>query len=156
VRGRADVLYPDVLADVLFRGGAEDFWHPASLTPEKTFLARVYVEHCAARPAELADALEAALPVVTQWAFHIQSAYNALLAQIAADEAADDEDEDEDGADERRFEREEARMGRVCVVAEMLRIALALDYGDDHGRRQMFALVRACHSLTLLLAGLHG
>jgi len=51
------------------------FWE--NLTPEKTFLARVFVDQCAA--AKNDGRLEATLPVVTAMAFRIQERYNKLM-----------------------------------------------------------------------------
>lgn len=84
------------------------------------------MQHCLA--AKDTVRLEAALPVVTSLAFRIQNAYNALLQQGGPDA---------DGG------AEEEQMDREFVLSEMLRLAKDLDYGDEIGRRKMFALVRA-------------
>ncbi|KAI0030500.1 nuclear condensing complex subunits [Vararia minispora EC-137] len=106
----------------------EEYWRANALTPEKIFLARVHD-----------DKLDAVLPVVTACAFSIQEAYNILLAAIQT-QAEIEESEDLD--EERQFEMDEARMNRIFVVQEMLKIALVLDYADEIGRRKMFQLVR--------------
>ncbi|KAI9061537.1 ARM repeat-containing protein [Trametes sanguinea] len=121
----------------------EDYW--TSITPERAFLARVFVDQCLAK----ADThkLDANLPVVTAFAFRIQDSYNALVKQIEADAAAaalDDEDEDE------RARREEARLDREFAIGEMLRLAVNLDYGDEIGRRRMFQLVQGMLSAGIL------
>lgn len=85
--------------------------------------------------------LEAALPVVTSLAFRIQDAYNTL--QQDRSHAEDSEGEGGEG---------EERMDREFVLGEMLRLAKDLDYGDEIGRRKMFALVRASLSFFRLAA----
>jgi condensin complex subunit 3 len=54
------------------------FWE--NLTPEKTFLARVFVDQCVA--AKNDARLEATLPVVTAMAFRIQERYNDLMVLV--------------------------------------------------------------------------
>lgn len=94
------------------------------MTPEKAFLARVFVQHCIA--SKDTARLEGSLPVVTSLAFRIQAGYNDLL------ERGNGEDE------------EDARADGEFVLGEMLRLACDLDYGDEIGRRKMFQLVREC------------
>ncbi|KAF7968330.1 hypothetical protein HWV62_30947 [Athelia sp. TMB] len=108
------------------------FW--AALTPERAFLARVFVAHCIATKDDAR--LESALPVVTALAFRIQSAYNSLLEDIEAEEYRDKDNEE----DIQR--REDDRMDREFVIGEMLKLAVDLDYADEIGRRKMFQLVR--------------
>ncbi|KAJ6493812.1 nuclear condensing complex subunit [Mycena vulgaris] len=70
----------------------------------------------------------AGIPVLTSCAFRIQDGYNTLSV------------EDE--------EREEAGQGweaQMFILSELLTLALNLDYGDEIGRKKMFALV--CESL---------
>ena len=102
------------------------YW--TSLTPERAFLARVFVSHCINTKDN--TRLEDALPVVTALAFRIQGAYNALLEDMHY--SGGDEDE----------EKEDERLDRVSVIGEMLRLAVDLDYADEIGRRKMFQLVR--------------
>lgn len=111
------------------------FW--AELTPERAFLARVFVAYCISTKDN--TRLEEVLPVVTSLAFRIQGTYNALLEDIQSDA----EHEDEDGEEE-RHKREDERMDREFVIGEMLRLAVDLDYADEIGRRKMFQLVREC------------
>lgn len=121
----------------------DDYWN--NLTPERAFLARVYIEHCVNIKDN--DRLESALPVVTLLAFRIQQEYNALLqllGQVEAknnrDPALDDEEEKKDvNLEEKAFDAE-------LVVGELLGLAVNLDYADEIGRRKMFQLIRA-HSL---------
>lgn len=119
---------------------SDTYWD--GLTPEKTFLARVFVDHCKAKGD---NRIEVVLPVVTALAFRIQDSYNDLVRRIEVEEehrlleegmTPDVED------DEARVKREEGRMDREFVIGEMLRMALNLDYGDEIGRRKMFQLVR--------------
>lgn len=97
---------------------ADEYW--TSLTPERAFLARVFVDHCISTKDE--TRLEEAMPVVTALAFRIQDEYNALVG-LANEEVGD--------IDEKAF-----------VVGELLRLALNLDYADEIGRRKMFQLAR--------------
>lgn len=96
----------------------DDFW--TSLTPEKAFLARVFVEHCIANKDE--TRLEDTIPVVTSLAFRIQDEYNSLVS--ATNEGSEDMPE------------------RAFIVRELLVLALNLDYADEIGRRKMFQLSR--------------
>jgi condensin complex subunit 3 len=105
------------------------------LTPEKAFLVRVFVDHCVSTK-ENAH-LERVLPVVTAHAFRIQDAYNSLLDSLAAAEGAGGDDE---VADDREF-----------VLAELLRLALNLDYADEIGRRRLEQFVRTCGISVLVL-----
>jgi condensin complex subunit 3 len=105
----------------------EEFWH--GLTPEKVFLVRVFVDHCVSTKENAR--LEKVLPVVTAHAFRIQDAYNTLLDSLAAAEEAGG---DEEVTDDREF-----------VLAELLRLALNLDYADEIGRRRLEQFVRMYH-----------
>ncbi|KIM91366.1 hypothetical protein PILCRDRAFT_810639 [Piloderma croceum F 1598] len=127
-KGRVDIF------DALEFGDA--FW--ADLTPERAFLARVFVAHCITTKDEAR--LELALPVVTALAFRIQEGYNALLEDIQAEEER--VERDEVGTEEARQKREDERMDREFVIGEMLKLAVDLDYADEIGRRKMFQLVR--------------
>ncbi|KAJ7454809.1 nuclear condensing complex subunit [Mycena latifolia] len=127
---------PDIFEDLYF---GDAFF--ANLTPEKIFLARVFVDHCVVLDREDKGRGEqkmetTGIPVVTSCAFRIQDAYNALVVadeekQAFKQNEADDEDE-----------REEARLNKEFIVGEMLKLAVNLDYADEIGRRKMFALVR--------------
>ncbi|KAH0826785.1 hypothetical protein J3R83DRAFT_5201 [Lanmaoa asiatica] len=94
------------------------FWD--TLTPEKAFLACVCVEHCIATNDQAK--LEASLPVVTHLAFRIQI---RALRGLDANERLDD-----------------LLLDAEFVIAEMLKLAVNLDYADEIGRRKMFQLVR--------------
>lgn len=126
----------------------ESFWDTP--TPEKTFLARVFVDHCITT--KDTTRLEEALPVVTMLAFRIQGVWGELIGAMQAEEEElllrggmiNDEGE---GENEGRARREEERADMEFVVGEMLRMAVSLDYADEIGRRKMFQLVRECFLL---------
>ncbi|KAL4079677.1 nuclear condensing complex subunit [Scleroderma citrinum] len=111
----------------------EDYWREP--TPERTFLARVFVEHCIAIKDD--TKLDTCLPVVTHLAFQIQNAYNAYLDDIDAAAAREVELSEEQLAQE-----EDARLDQEFIIGELLRLAVSLDYADEIGRRKMFQLVR--------------
>lgn len=51
--------------------------------------------------------------------------------------------EDDSNIDEvERITREDARIDKESVIAELLKLAVHLDYSDEIGRRKMFQLVR--------------
>ncbi len=121
----------------------ESFWETP--TPEKTFLARVFVDHCIST--KDATRLEEALPVVTMLAFRIQGVWGELIGAMQAEEeemflrgGEGMGGEENEG----RARREEERADMEFVVGEMLRMAVNLDYADEIGRRKMFQLVREC------------
>ena len=117
----------------------EDYWR--ELTLERTFLARVFVEHCIATKDDAK--LDTCLPVVTHLAFQIQNAYNAYLDDIDALAARELELSEEQLAQE-----EDARLDQEFIIGELLRLAVNLDYADEIGRRKMFQLVRGCTFLS--------
>ncbi|KAI9449685.1 nuclear condensing complex subunit [Lactarius psammicola] len=114
----------------------EDFWR--GLTPEKAFLVRVFVDHCVST--KETTRLEKVLPVVTAHAFRIQEAYNTLLDVL---EGAEETGGDDEAVDEHEF-----------VLAELLRLALNLDYADEIGRRRLEQFVRHMISQEALPSGL--
>jgi condensin complex subunit 3 len=71
-------------------------------------------------------------------AFRIQHEYNALLALIEAE----DLDEVDEDAEMEKGDKE-------FIIAELLKLAVTLDYADETGRRKMFALVRMYHFCSL-------
>lgn len=120
----------------LYYKSPDNYW--STLTSETAFLARVFVDHCIASDDH--NRLEAALPVVTALAFHIQETYNAIQEDVAKQE-----EEQAVGVivdEELRHKREDERIEREFVVGELLGLAVGLDYSDEIGRRKMFALVR--------------
>ncbi|KAH9921582.1 nuclear condensing complex subunit [Amylocystis lapponica] len=131
----------------------DEYW--TALTPEKAFLARVFVEQCITMKDNAR--LESVLPVVTALAFRISEAYNELLEAFQEDEEDAllrggilDDPEEED----RRARRDEARMDREFTLGEMMRLAVNLDYADEIGRRKMFQLIRDMISQDALPEGL--
>jgi condensin complex subunit 3 len=104
---------------------SDEYW--TSLTPEKAFLARVFVDHCIAQKDE--NRLEETLPVVTALAFRIQDEYNSLVSAT--------NDENGEIAEQ------------AFIVGELLRLALNLDYADEIGRRKMFQLARMSDSFLI-------
>ncbi|KAK4686707.1 condensin complex subunit 3, partial [Tremellales sp. Uapishka_1] len=107
------ITRPEVFDAVEFE---DEFWN--TLTPEKAFLARVFVEHCMTTKDE--PRLEAVLPVVTALAFRIQDEYNKLVASVTEEDSTE----------------------RAFIVGELMKLAIHLDYADEIGRRKMFQLTR--------------
>ncbi|TFK38229.1 nuclear condensing complex subunit [Crucibulum laeve] len=122
----------DIFENIEF---GDRFW--TSLTPETAFLARVFVGHCKAINDDVR--LESTLPVVTALAFRIQESYNDLL-----DDIRDHDDQILLGGltEDERNQKEDELLDREFVLAEILRLAVNLDYADEIGRRKMFQLVR--------------
>ena len=85
----------------------------------------MFVDHCVST--KDSTRLEKVLPVVTAHAFRIQEAYNTLLDVLDGAETG--------GEDEAVVEHE-------FILAELLRIALNLDYADEIGRRRLEQFVR--------------
>ncbi|WVQ85926.1 hypothetical protein IAT38_008094 [Cryptococcus sp. DSM 104549] len=113
------VTRPEIFGAVEF---GDDYW--TSLTPEKAFLARVFVDRCISIKDTIR--LEDSLPVVTAFAFLIQDQYNSLAETITNGNG----EEESDSADQ------------AFVVGELLKLAVNLDYADEIGRRKMFQLAR--------------
>ncbi|KAF7330334.1 Chromosome condensation complex protein [Mycena venus] len=114
-------IRPEILEDLYF--GDTYF---ADLTPEKAFLARVFVDHCKEDKGQGDLRMEGGgIPVVTNCAFRVQAGYNALGEIVGQDE-------------DKIFERQD----KEFILSELLKLAVNLDYTDEIGRRKMFALVR--------------
>ena len=126
----------------------DTFWE--NLTPEKTFLARVFVDQCVV--AKNDGRLEATLPVVTAMAFRIQELYNKLMEPVKYE--VDEPSTRLDEREEDRVRREEGRMSQEFILTELLKLAVNLDYADEIGRRKMFQLVRAMIAHQALPEGL--
>ncbi|KAF8163123.1 nuclear condensing complex subunit [Crassisporium funariophilum] len=129
----ADALMSVFTTDVAIFNDFEfgdQYW--TTLTPETAFLARVFVEHCKATKDE--TRLEATLPVVTEIAFHIQQAYS-LLSEFPGNHVNLEDDNE-------FARREDEKIDRELVLAELLKLAVNLDYSDEIGRRKTFQLVR--------------
>jgi condensin complex subunit 3 len=154
-------LRPDILDALEFNGvfGSPRRFTPSSLytdvfwessTPEKTFLARVFVDHCISNKDDAR--LENSLPVVTMFVFLIQAKWQELVDVMQAEEEemllrGGIEDEAEQ---ELRAKREEERLDQEFIIGEMLRMAVNLDYADEIGRRKMFQLVRKYNIILCL------
>lgn len=78
---------------------------------------------------------------MTALAFRIQHCYNTLLELSKELEAQDREDSMEVDGDS-QADREERRSSMEFIVAQLLKLAVNLDYSDEIGRRKMFGLVR--------------
>ncbi|KAF8906012.1 nuclear condensing complex subunit [Gymnopilus junonius] len=120
---------PDIFGDIDFD---DHYW--ANLTPEKAFLARVFVECCKVKKDD--TRLEATMPVVTHIAFRIQEEYNMLddfFLPTPFNEGLIDDSQDK---------REKEALSRKIVISELLKLAVHLDYSDEIGRRKTFELVR--------------
>ncbi|KAK7023043.1 nuclear condensing complex subunit [Favolaschia claudopus] len=116
---------------------SEDYWR--NLTPESAVLARAFLERSLADKRE--DRLESAsLPVVTAFAFHIQEAYNQLLAALDDAEVARSLNDNPD--DELPEDIEEELAKREVILGELLRMAVKLDYMDEIGRRKVYTVTR--------------
>jgi condensin complex subunit 3 len=96
------------------------------LTLEKAFLVRVFVDHCVS--IKESTRLEKVLPVIAALAIRVQEAYNTLLDFL---DGAKETGGDDEAIDEHEF-----------VLAELLRLALNLDYADEIGRRRLEQFLR--------------
>ncbi|KAJ1311200.1 hypothetical protein OPQ81_009701 [Rhizoctonia solani] len=130
----------------------DDFWN--NLTPEKAFLARVFVDHCVAEKDN--ERLDRSLPVVTMFAFRIQEEYNKLLKLLRRLEARNNKDpgSDDEEDEKKDVQLEEQAIDAELILGELLGFAVNLDYGDETGRRRMFQLIRDMLSQEALPAGL--
>ncbi|KAK0203640.1 nuclear condensing complex subunit [Desarmillaria ectypa] len=98
------------------------------MTPESTFLARVYIESLRRFKNEedkmrKLDKLENYLPLVTNFLFPLQEAFNDCFLY--------------------EFRNEEHRDMKEFFLEEMLKITTHLDYGDETGRRKTYDLIKA-------------
>ncbi|KAF4564802.1 hypothetical protein EYR36_002742 [Pleurotus pulmonarius] len=114
---------PEIINELNFT--QDEYW--ANATSESAFLARIFSDFCLKK--NDLGRRDNMLPVVTAMAFHISTTYHALQDIFAALRAE-------------RAKMEDDLTDKEYVVAEMLRLALDLDYADELGRRKMFALVR--------------
>lgn len=109
---------------------ADEYW--TELTPESALLAHAFVIN--SRGTGCAE--EAGLPVVTAFAFHIQSLYNRLIDKLNIAETAEQaESEDE------ITESVEDLHKVASILSSILSIAAGLDYGDEIGRRKTFSVI---------------
>lgn len=108
----------DVVEQIVFND--EYFAH---LSAESAFLARSFNDFCRNSIDEgMEGELEDRMPEVTKLAFYLQRYLNKLVVALEAEE---------NEAPELEF-----------IVTQMLMIAARTDYGDEIGRRRMFALLR--------------
>lgn len=120
----------DVVEQIMFD---DEYWE--NLTAESAFLARSFNDYCRSSPDTQGaqEALEEKMPEVTKLAFYLQRYLNKLVVAL--------ESEDEEAA-ELEF-----------IVEQMLMIASRTDYGDEIGRRKMFALLRESLGIPELTEG---
>lgn len=113
------------------------------------------MEHCIATNDQAK--LEVSLPVVTHLAFRIQSVYNKYqedlnaISQERALRALDANERTDRDVDEHL---DDLLIDAEFVIAEMLKLAVNLDYADEIGRRKMFQLVRDVIGQEILPEGL--
>ncbi|CAE6447053.1 unnamed protein product [Rhizoctonia solani] len=139
---------PDIHEAVEF---GDDYW--SNLTPEKAFLARVFIDRCVTDKDN--ERLDRSLPVVTMFAFRIQEEYNKLLELLRQLEARDNANSGSDDEDEKKdVQLEEQAIDAELILGELLASAVNLDYGDETGRRRMFQLIRDMLSQEALPVGL--
>ncbi|THH04391.1 hypothetical protein EW145_g5552 [Phellinidium pouzarii] len=120
----------DILDNLEF---GDNFWQ--SLTREKAFLARVFVDYCIQSKDEAR--IETNMPVMTALAFKIQALYNDLLNRVQTDEEIK-----VFGGDMAESSKNEDALEMQFILAELMKLAINMDYADEIGRRKMFALVR--------------
>lgn len=113
----------------------DKYWE--KIDPERAFLARVFVDHCISAKDE--KRLEEALPTVSFLATIIHKAWNDLSA---ANQNFFDDKLVREFDDVELQEREDELCDKEAILAEMLKMAVNLDYSDEIGRRLMFPLVR--------------
>jgi len=103
----------------------QDFWD--GLTVEGSFLARSFNDYCrTSSPQDIRKTLEAdeCMPEPARLAIYLQRHINKLVMALRNDD--------------------EEAVGLEFIVQQLLLIAMASDYGDEIGRRGMFALIREC------------
>jgi len=108
------------------------FWN--GLTPARTLMAKVTLNHLREKPG-MTERWEEAMPPVTALAFRIQKHFNSMIDELEKD------------GEENEAQREQSR-----IVSLLLDIALHADYADEIGRRKMFGLLREMMSHSLLLS----
>lgn len=109
----------DVVEQIMF-----DDEYFENLSAESAFLARSFNDYCRSSTEDdgMLGMLEEKMPEVTKLAFYLQRYMNKLVVAL-------------EGEDDEAVELE-------FVVTQMLMIAARTDYGDEIGRRKMFALLR--------------
>ncbi|XP_006463480.1 hypothetical protein AGABI2DRAFT_208301 [Agaricus bisporus var. bisporus H97] len=122
------VLKPEYLDIITF---SDEYW--TELTPESAVLAHAFVINSQGT----VRAEEAGLPVVTAFAFHIQSLYNKLLDKLNIAETAEEAELDDDVT-----ESLEDLHKIASILSSILSIAAGLDYGDEIGRRKTVSVIK--------------
>lgn len=108
----------------------DEYW--TALTPESALLAHAFVMHSQGT----ARVDTAGLPMVTAFAFYIQSLYNKLLEALQTAESIETSLNEEDIADTL-----EQLHKMASILSSILSIAAGLDYGDEIGRRKAFSVI---------------
>lgn len=103
------------------------------LTPESALLALIFINQSKGT----VQVEEAGLPMVTAFAFYIQSLYNELLEALEAVETAAVSHQEEE-------EKQDQAHKVASILSSLLSIANGLDYGDEIGRRKAFSVVSEC------------
>ncbi|KAI1654507.1 condensin subunit Cnd3 [Daldinia decipiens] len=115
------------------------FWK--RLSAETSFIVRTFNDFCRTEGNGKYEFLvEEKLPVVTDLAFFLKEYRDVLIDAIKRVNNRDDVEGDE----------EEYTADREFIVEQLLHIILTLDYSDEAGRREMFALLRQTLSIPEL------
>ena len=115
----------------------DTFWD--TLGAEGVFMARSFYDFCRSYADSKYEALIGErMPEVTKLAFFLKRYLNDLTERLRRN-SMKAEGEDEDETDEQEF-----------IVEQLLHIAKTLDYADEVGRRNMFALLRETLSIAEL------
>ncbi|KAK7462742.1 chromosome condensation complex Condensin, subunit G [Stygiomarasmius scandens] len=116
-----------------------NFWQ--TLTAEKAFLVRIFTEFCRGQKNDLALAatLEETLPAIKHFVLVIRAFFSQFKDEISATE---EEYVFNEMDDEERERRADAKYNLECILGELLKIAVNLDYVDEFGRRDMYKLIR--------------
>ena len=117
----------------------DNFWD--TLSAESVFMARTFNDFCREGGTSKYDALiEEKMPEVTKLAYYLHTYIDVLVEAV---KRVVEDCSGEDGEEEDTVEQE-------FIVEQLLHIAQTLDYSDEVGRRQMFALLRQSLSIPEL------
>lgn len=131
----------------------DEFWN--HLSPESILLARVYIEHVAARNDSERRLEMSSLPVVTAFAFYTQEACNSIfdVMENIEDLRLTSTDVDQQAEIE---ELSVTLIDRIFVLNEVLKVATKLDYTDEIGRKKMFQVTRTLEYFrSMIISNLH-
>jgi len=122
-----------------------NFWQ--TLTAEKAFLVRIFTEFCRGQKNDLAlvAILEETLPAIKHFVLVIRAFFSQFKDEISATE---EEYVFNEMDDEERERRADAKYNLECIIGELLKIAVNLDYVDEFGRRDMYKLIRKFSSIV--------